>query len=134
MSLALLGRLRLSVNRLVILLTVPLILYFGVGLVQQWLEDYRLQVHRDRLLTEQQRLKEQQQQLRDQIGYYQSDAYIEQIAREQLGLVKPGDTAIAVVAPPPVERPPLTEPAPAAKPPAPDTRPVWQRWWDVFFG
>ena len=51
--------------------------------------DYRLEL--DRVLTD--LLSEQQNyaQLQEQIIYYESDAYIEQLARDQLGFVKPDE-------------------------------------------
>jgi len=38
-------------------------------------------------------------QLRDQLKLVQSDSYIEQMAREKLGLVKPGESRIITVEP-----------------------------------
>lgn len=52
---------------------------------------WRLQSELNQLQTEKQALLQQQQQIQQQIGYYNSDAYVEEAARRELGLVKPGE-------------------------------------------
>ena len=51
----------------------------------------RLQSELRQLQNEKQALLAQQQQINQQIGYYSSDAYVEEAARQELGLVKPGE-------------------------------------------
>lgn len=50
-------------------------------------------------------LKQKNEDLRKQLKQVQSDAYIEQVAREKLGLVKPGETRIV-----PVQKPAANSP------------------------
>jgi cell division protein DivIC len=51
--------------------------------------------------------------------YLRSDEYVEQVAREQLGLVKPGETGIVILP---------TQPSPT---PAPGSEPA-DNWWDTI--
>ena len=44
-------------------------------------------------------LKRQNRDLTQDLDYYRSDQYIEKVAREELGLVKPGDVAVVMAAP-----------------------------------
>ena len=41
--------------------------------------------------------KQHQQVLQQQLAYVQSDAYIEEVARNELGMVQPGDELLVVV-------------------------------------
>ncbi|HLY82223.1 MAG TPA: septum formation initiator family protein [Acidimicrobiales bacterium] len=61
--------------------------------------------------------------LDQQIQQLQTDAEIERLAREQYGLVKPGEEAYAILPPKQSPRPP-TPPAPARKP----HHPWWEFW------
>ncbi len=51
------------------------------------------------LQNQKQVLLEQQQQIRQQIDYYSSDAYVEEAARQDLGLVKPGEALVLPAVP-----------------------------------
>jgi len=78
--------------------------------------------------------EERQAQLRAELEYTQSDAYVRQVAREELGLVLPGDALIIRVEATPVP----TAAAPtvlAGAPAAADitTEPVWQQWLELFW-
>ncbi len=57
-----------------------------------------------------------------------NDAVIEALAREQLGWIRPGDTAIVVV--PVGTPPPRREPPPPARPPDPN----WVKWVSFLLG
>ena len=63
--------------------------------------------------------QEKYQQLQALEQYLKSDEYIEQVAREQLGLVKPGETAIIAI-------PAEPSPTPGPDAPAPDL------WWETL--
>jgi len=56
----------------------------------------------------------------------QTPAYIEKLAREQLGLVRPGEIAILIV------RPPAPPPPPSPARIQQDNRPALQRLWQAF--
>ncbi len=60
---------------------------------------WRLQSELNQLQGEKQALLLQQQQIQQQIGYYSSDAYVEEAARQDLGLVKPGEALVLPAVP-----------------------------------
>ncbi|MGD0622947.1 MAG: septum formation initiator family protein [Thermacetogeniaceae bacterium] len=60
---------------------------------------WRLQSELNQLQSEKQALLLQQQQIQQQIGYYSSDAYVEEAARQDLGLVKPGEALVLPAVP-----------------------------------
>jgi len=84
------------------------------------------------LITQQAELAKRIADLRQQQGLLLSDDEIERIAREQLGMVRPGEVAFAVL-PDPKAR--AAEAAPTAQraPVAGETKgEAWhQRWWDA---
>lgn len=77
--------------------------------------------------------KQQNEELGTQLAYQRTPAYAEQVAREQLGLMKPGDHVVHVqIAPLPQGAPPAPTPAPIA-PTAPKASPQnWKRWLLLF--
>jgi cell division protein FtsL len=117
--------------RLAAVLVVPLLLYALVATGQKALDNYRLNQEAAGLRAEVLQLREQNIQLQQQIEAARTDAAIETIAREQLGLIKPGDHPLVLVAD-------SSQPAATAAPPAPAPpaapEPVWRQWWDYFFG
>jgi cell division protein FtsL len=115
--------------RLAAVLVVPLLLYALVATGQKALDNYRLNQDADALRAQVMSLRSDNLQLQQQIEQARTDADIEKIAREQLGLIAPGDHAVVVVSD-------QSQPAPAATPePAPQpAAPAWRQWWDYFFG
>jgi cell division protein FtsL len=114
--------------RLAAVLIVPLVLYVLVATGQKAVQNYRLNQESDGLRAEIVGLRTENLQLQQQIEQARTDAAIETIAREQLGLIRPGDHPLVLVdsgAPPPAT------PAPA---PTPPPRPIWRQWYDYFFG
>lgn len=77
-------------------------------------------------------LKDRNTELRRQTEYLQSPEYVERVAREQLGLVRPDDIALVLVSPSVREVPPEAPPVPSKAPSK--TLPNWERWWSFFFG
>jgi hypothetical protein len=73
------------------------------------------------LSAENAKLDQRRQQL-------QTDAEIERLAREQYGLVKPGEEAYAILPPKPGPAA-TTAPAPA---PAPAKKKAARPWWEVW--
>jgi cell division protein FtsL len=116
--------------RIAAVLVVPLLLYALVATGQKAADNYRLNREADALRTEIVGLRAENLELQHQIEVARTDTAIETLAREQLGLVRPGDHPVVIVAQ-------ATQPAraagstPAASPPP---RPIWQQWWDYFFG
>jgi cell division protein FtsL len=114
--------------RLAAVLAVPVVLYALVATGQKALDNYRLNQEADALRAEIRALRGENIALQQQIQQARSDSAIETIAREQLGLIKPGDHPLVVLS----EQPPVTQPAPTAPAPAPP--PPWRQWLDLFFG
>ena len=114
--------------RVIVALAVPLLLYGLVATGQKALDNYRLNQEADALRAEIATLRSQNIKLQQQIEQARTDTAIESIAREQLGLIKPGDHPLVLV------NSGSTAPsAPAPVPTAPP-RPVWRQWYDYFFG
>ncbi len=73
------------------------VIYAGVAVVsfgQQFFQLHGINQNIDRIQQDITSMRQKNQQLSLEIKRLQSDAYIERIAREQLGLVKPGETVL----------------------------------------
>jgi cell division protein FtsL len=120
--------------RLAAVLAVPLLLYALVATGQKAIDNYQLNQQADGLRAQVVSLRAQNLQLQQDIEQARTDSAIETIAREQLGLIKPGDHPVVLVT-----QSGRTAPAPAAQSaaqpaPAQDLRPPWRQWWDYLFG
>jgi len=92
------------------------------------------------LISQQRQIEHSQEQLAaltsenralaEDIEMLGTDAEIERIARDQFGLVRPGEVAYVVVTP----DPPAVAEAPAAPVVRSDERPWWRRVWDFATG
>jgi len=115
--------------RLAAVLVVPLLLYALVATGQKAVDNYRLNREADALRTEILDLRADNIQLQQQIEQARTDTAIETIARQQLGLIRPGDHPLVLVS--------QAAPQPAAAPtpaPTPPPVPAWRQWWDYLFG
>ena len=99
----------------VALLLLGLFLYAGVQTAAQ---SVRLRQHEREVFVRVQELRQQRAELRGLLTYLKSDEYIEAFARQQFGLVKPGEILVQVDAP--------------TAPPAP--RRPGGKWWEALFG
>ena len=128
--------------RLAAVLAVPLLLYALVATGQKAVENYQLNQQADELRSQIVDLRAQNMQLQQQIEQARTDSAIETIAREQLGLIKPGDHPVVIVdrdseSPSiPSEAALPTASGAASGPPASAAQPSppWRQWWDYFFG
>ena len=120
--------------RLAAVLAVPLLLYALVMTGQKAVENYQLNQQADALRTQIVGLRAQNVQLQQQIEDARTDTAIETIAREQLGLVKPGDHPLVLLSDGSTASAATAAAAaqPTAPPPSPD--PTWRQWWSYFFG
>ena len=122
---------------LVVLFLVPLLVYGAYSIGDRWYQNYLLTQQEEEIRVEVLRLREENLRLQRELVAARSDAGIEKMAREQLGLIKPGDTAIQIVGPAgPAAAPGSTRSAQPPQPPpaAPPERPAWLRFLDGFFG
>jgi len=118
--------------RLAAVLAVPLLLYALAATGQKAVENYQLNQQADSLRSDIAGLRAQNVQLQQDIETARTDAAIETIAREQLGLIRPGDHPVVLIG-----QAGAAATAPAAQAPqtpASDTRPPLRQWWDYFFG
>ena len=91
-------------------------------------ETYQLRREAGRLARERDDLRSQNIQLREEIRLLNTPEYVERIAREQLGLVKPGEVAVILVAPSPAPVAPVVSGS-GSKPAEPLPDPWWTRLW-----
>ena len=116
--------------RLAAVLVVPIMLYalYATGL--KAVDNYRAQQEVQALQDQVRALRDENIRLLGVLERARTDAAIETIAREQLGLVKPGDHALILL--PAVGQ---VEPAPAAptSAPTPTQSPI-EQWRDYFIG
>jgi cell division protein FtsL len=117
------------VLRLAAALVVPLVLYALVATGQKAVDNYRLNREAEALRSQVIALRAENIQLQQDIEQSRTDTAIETIAREQLGLVKPGDHPLVLV-PPPGQA--AAAPTPVPTPPTP--QPTWRQWWEYLFG
>jgi cell division protein FtsB len=118
--------------RVAAVLSVPLLLYVLVATGQKAVENYRLNQEADALRVEIITLRSHNIQLQQDIERARTDTAIETIAREQLGLIKPGDHPMVVTSATGTAS--ATSSETAAAPPTVEARPIWRQWWDYFFG
>lgn len=123
--------------RFAAVLVVPLLLYALVATGQRALDNYRLNRETEALQAEVVGLRAENIQLQQDIEQARTDTAIETIAREQLGLIKPGDRPVVVVAPsaqPAAASTRAEGTGPSAAPAPAPAPPVWRQWWDYLFG
>lgn len=81
---------------------------------------------KERLTDLEMSLQEQKKEnayLKERLSYVQSNQFVEEEARDKLGLVKDGE--YIVIAPPPTDK--------IKQPENIDARPNWKKWWELFF-
>ncbi|MBI2848824.1 MAG: septum formation initiator family protein [Chloroflexi bacterium] len=117
-------------NRVFLLLTIPILVYLGFSTGKKALDAYSLNQQANEIRRQIDALKARYTDLQNQVQYFQSEEYVEKAAREQFGLVKPGDVAVVVVAPKPV--PSLKDEKAASH--SPQSPPNWQLWWGFLLG
>lgn len=102
---------------MVLTLALLLLGLFAYAFLQTAAQAYRLRESERELFIEVQTLRDQRAELEGLATYLESDEYVEAFARQQFGLVKPGETLVDVDAPP-----------------MPDgVRKPGQRWWEALF-
>ena len=89
--------------RVAAVLVVPLLLYALVATGQKAIDKYRLNQEAERLRAEVVSLRAENVQLQQSLEDARTDVAIETIAREQLGLIRPGDHPIVMVGQPAIQ-------------------------------
>jgi cell division protein FtsB len=115
--------------RVAAVVAVPLLLYALVATGQKALDNYRLNQEAAGLRAEVVLLRRENIDLQRQIELARKDVAIESIAREQLGLVKQGETPIILVG----EAAQALPTTPVLREVQP-TPPPWRQWLDLFIG
>jgi len=87
-------------------------------------QSYQVRREVDKLESSITLLEESNRELSSKIIYYQSASYREKIARERMGLMKPGEEVIVIL---PEEKPKVVEKD------EDDSLPNYQKWWNFFF-
>jgi cell division protein FtsB len=119
---------------LAVLFVVPLLVYGAYSIGDRWYQNYLLTQQEEAIRAEVMRLREENLRLQRDLNFARSNAGIEKVAREQLGLINPGDTAIQIVGPaaPASGAASRSAPAPSEPKPAPE-RPAWLQFLDGLF-
>ena len=121
---------------LLFLFVVPLLVYGAYSIGDRWYQNFILTRQEAAIHAEVMDLREENLRLQRELNFARSDAGIEKVAREQLGLIRPGDTAIQLVGPQggqAAAAPVRPSTAPQAPAPNPE-RPGWLRFLDGLFG
>lgn len=113
---------KVSSARIVLGLTVIIVGYFLVTGATSALRSSQLSDQQDRLRAEITDLQQRFERLEALREYLDSDEYIEAVAREQLGLVREGETSIVVIPAPP-------SPAPDGEEEEPEES---ELWWETL--
>jgi len=126
----------ISWGRIVAVVVVTIVLFLAVDFGRRAIDAYRLSRVVATLEEEVAAMRAENEALKERLEYVDTDAYIEEAAREKLRWVQPGDTAVIVL-------PSEEQEAPEATPlPSPGNlqgeevikKPNWQRWLDLLFG
>ncbi len=68
------------------------------------------------------------------LTYVHTDAYVEQWAREEAKMAKPGEVVVIPVGEGEEPPPPTPEAEPVGTAPPSESRPFWEVWWEVLTG
>ena len=113
------GFAHLSSARIIFGITALIVVYFLFNFAGSRFRAEQVNSQRSQLQEEIASMQSRYDRLQTLEQYLQSDEYVEKVAREQLGLVKPGETGIVVL--------PM-RPSPT---PAPGSEPA-DNWWDTI--
>jgi cell division protein FtsB len=122
-----------SLPKIVAIVTFTLVAALTVDFGRKALDNYYIQRQVDWLGEQVAVERETHDELQARLDYVSSDAYVEQIARERLKLVQPGEAAVVVL---PQESEEQTVPPDATAPEAPPDSglPHWQQWANLLLG
>lgn len=81
------------------LIIAGLIVLVGVSFGKGFIQNYKLKNELDKLTYEMEALELRNKEIRTEIERHQSPEYVERVAREELGLVRPGETRYIISRP-----------------------------------
>lgn len=99
------------IRRVVQVVAACALLVIGSLFAREYWQTYQLHRVKAELIRERDELLRQRAQAREEIRLLNTPEYIERIAREQLGLVRPGEIAIMLAPPTPAQAPIMRPPA-----------------------
>lgn len=115
----------------VIALSISIFLVIDFG--RRAAANYRIQREAQRLSQDVESVRQQQKQLLAWRSYVASDLYVEEVARKELRLARPGETVVIIMPTPEAVAVTTTvEPLPEAA--APIIQTPTEAWWHLFFG
>jgi cell division protein FtsB len=100
------------------------------GLIGQVLTSAQIDRQQRELKVDIARIEAENADLKRQLTYAESPAYAEQVAREQLGMAREGDTVILPTFP---DTTPVSITATAIPVPTPVVQPNWRGWQEALF-
>ena len=109
----------ISRTRIVLAVASLIVIYFLIGGVIRAVQSHQLNQREDAVRSEIQTMHARYERLQALKEYLNSDEYIEAVAREQLGLVREGETGFVAIS---------TVPTPAPVPG--EAQP--ELWWDIL--
>lgn len=111
-------------GRFLAALTVLVLAYFAFTAVENFIQAYQLQREEEAIRQDIARLEQRYYRLLALREYFASDEFIEMMARQVLGWVRPGEPAIIAIS--------SQQPADAGAMPSPsETAPA--SWWEAYF-
>jgi cell division protein DivIC len=84
------NRRRRIVLTVVMLYALAVVFSFG----HQFFQMQKIQLDMDSVQSQIKQMQQKNQELKEEVGRLNTDSYVERIAREKLGLVKPGETVL----------------------------------------
>jgi cell division protein DivIC len=115
---------RPSLSQLLLCALVLAIAYLGINTARYVLHNSRLRGQETQLRLELMQLDQDHAQLLALRDYLESDEYVEDVARRQLGLVRPGETLVVVS---------QADTVPSATPAVPAETTAGAPWWKELF-
>ena len=115
---------RISPMQILLLLVLTVALYFAAAFAGELIDSHRIGQQVASLSADIDRLRAENIRLKGEVNEASSDAFVERQAREELGLVRPGDVPVVIANAP--------TPAPPPPPPAPTPKAHWQQWRDLL--
>jgi cell division protein FtsB len=122
-----------SLPKVVTVVTLTLVAVLTVDFGRKALDNYRIQNEVERLRRVVQQEKQTNEELQTELDHVSSDAYAEEIARERLKLVQPGETSVVVVLQPAGSSPDSGDLYTAEATPK-EPAPYWRQWAILLLG